>query len=514
MAAARDDILEAILKPPTILRFLFRLAASKETPRNILEETLLCLITLAEDNLELGQAVINDPETHCYDVLVKYTAGSDMIAALTCGLLHNIFTSLQWHDYSPGKDGASDARLVPVLSRILEQTTFPTGTLNGHEGSGPTETLQAALEVVATIATDFQGVLENGNRAQKQGATSEEWNGFVDEEGNAAAAADAVDGIDEMDIDSEAVGSGPDGDDNEEVDIDEDMTQVTGTGDQPEESTGLDDYPTLRELIQRTVPQLLRVCQKAFEGAGEGVMNIQTRALSALNNLAWTISCIDFSNGENPDILKSWTPAADRIWSKVITPILDTDSADLELATVVTGLAWALSRTLAGNTPAKGGEHRKFISLYRASRNPVPAKQSGGGDQQLFDPLQNVTVKCVGVLGQLARDPAPLDRNREVGIFLTTVLASDDVAPADRIEALNQFFDIYGDENAICDKEVFWREGLLKHVEEAAPKFRAMARKIDKRKEQELRMRADEALLNLGRFIKYKKKHAPKEGLV
>ena len=44
-------------------------------------------------------------------------------------------------------------------------------------------------------------------------------------------------------------------------------------------------------------------------------------------------------------------------------------------------------------------------------------------------------------------------------------------------------------------------------MEEAVPKAKAMLKTVDKRAQPELRARADEAVLNLGRFLGYKKKH-------
>jgi hypothetical protein len=120
-------------------------------------------------------------------------------------------------------------------------------------------------------------------------------------------------------------------------------------------------------------------------------------------------------------------------------------------------------------------------------------------------------VKCIGVLGQLARDPAPVELNRHVGVFLLTILSGLPASPAaDVVEALNQLFDIYGEESYACDREVFWRDNFLKHLDEIRPKVKAMTKAIDKRQSGELRDRADEALLNLDRFLRYKRKNVPK----
>ena len=126
------------------------------------------------------------------------------------------------------------------------------------------------------------------------------------------------------------------------------------------------------------------------------------------------------------------------------------------------------------------------------------------------DPFQALSVKCIGVLGQLALEPAPLGRNRDVGTFLITLLAGlPATPPADAVEALNQVFDVYADEGYSYDKDVFWKDNFVKHLEEVLPKARAMVKTIDKRAHGELRLRADEAVINLNRFLAYKRKNKP-----
>ncbi|KAL2189750.1 hypothetical protein L209DRAFT_702076 [Thermothelomyces heterothallicus CBS 203.75] len=518
LALAREEIHDAIVQNQTILRLLFRLAATDVAPQDIFEEALSCLATVSEDSLQLGQAMTNDQETQCYDVLLKLATGTGPRAVLACGVLHNVFSSLQWLDHSPGKDGACDAVLVPSLARTLEQVNPSGAQTNGS--SSHVEITQLALEILASIGTDFQDTLAKGNKAPLGAAKAdEEWNGFDDADADAMdidQGSDAGLGEDE----DEAEGSEDeeqDGDDDSiDSEMEADMNRVVG-----EEGSGagdLSDLPTLRELIQRAVPQLIRLSNITV--GSEEALAIQSRALSALNNIAWTISCLEFAEGENAHIFSAWSPTAKKIWRKTIAPILEADNADLKLATQITGLAWAVARTLNGETPADGGQHRKFISLYHASKNQAQqqqqqqqqpgARQEDAGEAQ-EDPFQGLGVKCIGVLGSLARDPAPIEVNREVGVFLMTILSSSETAPpADVVEALNQLFDLYGDEEAPCDAEVFWKDGFLKHLEEFVPKMRALAKGVDKRTQAELRTRADEALLNLGRFVQYKKKRAPK----
>ncbi|KAM7217574.1 hypothetical protein V8F06_007084 [Rhypophila decipiens] len=509
LAVAREEIVQAIVANTTILRFLFRLVSADVVPQEISEETLSCLMTLAEDNLPLGQAIIDDQETRCYEELLKLKSKSGSRSVLACGVLHNVFVSLQWLDHSPGKDGACDAILIPNLCEALEQPFSSTRNGDDHQGFSPFQTVQTAMEVLASIGADFQTALEKGNRQQpgaaKPAASAEEWNGFGD------------DG-DEMEVDGESNhGEEDQEDDGEDEDEDEDddefdeedLEKVTGLDDDHEESEDLQDVPTLRALIQLAVPQLIRLTNIAIEN--DEALAIQDHALSALNNIAWTISILEFADGENANILAAWAPVAKKIWLKAVTPIVEADNADLSLATQVTSLAWAVARTLQGTTPVTPAQHRKFIALYQATKGLGQSTPgAGNGQEEAQDPFQSVGIKCIGVLGSLARDPAPIDVNREIGVFLTTVVNAPNTPPADIIEALNQLFDIYADEDVACDKEVFWKDGFLSHLEALLPKLKTIAKGIDKRAQEELRMKADEVVLNLGRFIQYKKKHSPR----
>lgn len=508
VATARDEALEAIVANRAILRFLFVLAANDATPLDLLDELLSCLMTLSEDNLDFGQVAIDDQATRFYDLLLKFKEGSGLRAVYACGILHNIFSSLQWRDHSRGQDGACDAILIPSLTRILSQTSLSQQhSSNGNHNSRPSEVLLLALEVLASMGTDIQDAVEQPGRGGGGGRDEGEWNGFDD----TGADADAMD-EDEGDGDVED-GQSADGDEDEDEEMgleemEADMEMVTGGDHGAPDGSDLDDLPTLKGLIQEAVPLAAKWSQIPLDS--DEALAVQAHALSFLNNIAWAMSCFDFADGENPSIFGMWAPAAKKIWLSTVAPILVSDTADLNLAAQVTGLAWAIARSLSGNTPLAGDEHRKFIALYNASKGLDQANESGSSSETAEDPFQRIGVKCIGVLGQLARDPAPVSLNREIGVFLITVLTSLPETPgADAVEALHQIFDTYGDEKSLCDGEVFWKDNFIKHLEDVSPKVKAMAKSIDKRRFGELRSRADDAVLNLRRFITYKRKHAP-----
>lgn len=498
--------MDAIASNPQIIPFLCFLVTQNSTPPEVVNETLSCLMTLSEDNLKASQLILAD-SSNCFRALTKYKELGDSRAVYASGLLHNMFSALEWHDGSPGQDGLTDVSVVPSICRVLEKSKQDPKTyqLGGLEP----EVVTLALEILASIATDLQSAMAKANKAE------EEWNGFGDD-----TPIEDGDGADEDEDMKHGRDEEEAGEEDEDVEMDEDamiadIDLVAGADSDAEGDADIQDSPTLREFIQKAIPQLIRLAN--YAPASDEAIAVQSEALSAINNIAWTMSCFDYSEPGNASILRAWAPVAKRLWARVVAPVLASDTADVALASLVTSIAWAISRTLQGSTPLVGNEHQKFISLYKASRNlAAPSSEEQAKQQQQDgepeDPFQSLGVKCIGVLGQLAQDPAPTELNREVGVFLVTVLdALPDAPAADAVEALNQLMDIYGDESHPCDKAVFWKDNFLKHLEAVLPKAKTMVKSIDKRgATSELRARADEAVLNLGRFIQYKKKHPPR----
>lgn len=488
LAEAQDEILEAISRNATIIRLLFLLTsdelASNPEIVSLRSDTLACLMILCEDNGQLSDLVVNTKQHRTYGTLLSLRKTANGDGVLACGVLHNLFSSLEDQDIALGAD---NSLLIPTLSQALK--AYEPGQMSDGVGwANPFEYQQLALEILASIGTTL-------NTAEAKPQT-EEKSEAKDDEDMADADADA----DEDVSDGEEEG----GEEEEEMDDDEleaDMELVTGA-DRNEEDSNIDDLPILKTLIDNALPELIRIA--SLSPTDDTSLRMQGHALAALNNIAWSVSLIDFADAHNAPIQNAWDPVGRALWTQVIAPILATDTADIELATHITSLAWGVARSLRGrpNTPF-AAEHRRFIALYQATKGS-PAVQD------MEDPFQSLSVKCIGVLGQLAVEPAPADRNRDIGIFLITILAGlPETSTADAVEALNQIFDIYGDESYSYEKEVFWKNDFLKHLDEALPKVRAMVKAIDKRASSELRLRADEAILNLNRFLTYKRKNKP-----
>lgn len=494
LAETKEEILSTISKKKLILSFLFGLLSIESVPVDLFQNTLACLATLTEDNEETTKQIL-DHETWL-EGLMQLRESKSPKAVSACGVLHNVFSTAQWFDHNTPMEGASDAALVSTLVKYMSQAHLDKTQANGWGGTDPDYVLHLALEITAAIATSLQEALEHASRNEK------EFEGFGDdtEELDSMMIEQNESDLDEKDVaeDANITGNG----EMDQDDMDADMELVAGA-DLRDDEEPMESQPTLEALIQEAVPVILL-------SVSSGNEIVRSSALSSLNNIAWTISSIDFE-ASNSSLFGFWTSTAQKIWSEVVSPVLASNTADIELASSVTSIAWALARSLKGQINLQADEAKKFMALYQASKslNAVNGQTNGTGktsNANTVDPFQGLGVKCVGVLGRLALSPAPVTLNREIGIFLLTVLNSlPDIPAADAVEALNQIFDIYADKEYVCDI-VFWSDGFYKHLENIGPKSRKMAKLIDKRYQLELRDRADEANLNLTRFLAYKKK--------
>lgn len=501
LSEAQEEILESISKQPSITRFLFIIISYDVAPRNVQKEALSCLTSLTEDNQALDGDIVANKEW--LGKLSTIKNDEDLNAVEACGVLHNIFTSMQWYYHNTPEEGLSDSVLVPILVNIMEKAHVQSDGANGNNTIGQSvhsnadQTLQPALEIIASIATSLQDALEHATKHEKA------FEGFDNKD-------DVIDGDDDDKMDADE-GDLPEEEEEEDEEdemndeeIDADMELVLGDG-PTDEDEPIDN--TLDRLVRIAAPTILLLA-RPFQQNSAADSAVPSLALSALNNIAWTVSSIDFLTGRLNNLQRFWSKLVQGIWSDIISPVLASNTADIELASSITSLAWAVTRSVQGTIEIIPEEHRKFMALYQASRT-IPASRLNGSkvaSNDEDDAFQSLGVKSIGVLGRLSLDPASIHLNREIGLFLLSLLADIPATPAaDAVEALNQIFDIYADKSFAYDEAVFWTDGFYKHLEDTLPKTKKMAKAIDKRKHTELRARADEAVLNLGRFLKYKR---------
>ena len=129
LSEAQEEIVEAISRIPTIPNFLFGLLSFESTPNEVQNEVLSCLATLAEDNKPLVELIVENGDWFKRLMQIKDLEQPMNVSA--CGVLHNIFTTMQWSDHKTPIEGASDATLIPTLVRTLQSATPSSNGTNG-----------------------------------------------------------------------------------------------------------------------------------------------------------------------------------------------------------------------------------------------------------------------------------------------------------------------------------------------------------------------------------------------
>ncbi|RCI09462.1 hypothetical protein L249_3678 [Ophiocordyceps polyrhachis-furcata BCC 54312] len=444
---AMNAIVAAIAENDSIAKLL-GLAVRHPSPiANLRADALAGLMMLSEDNQQFSKEFARCPH---FRSVIALKDKEDAEGVLACALLHNIFVALDASTTGVRVMGVGDANLVPTLAKAISPPTSP-DTVTGGGWSDPVKSQRLAIQVLASIGTAI--------------------NNSPVEEPNPRYIGWLPRRAEDDDFDKPVS-------DADEVDMMNDLDRVTDS----ESNNGEDIVSVFKALVKTALPQLVRLSR--LEPSGDNDADVRSLALSALSNIAWSASVIDLADRRNAAIRRVWVPGARFLWQQLISPLLATDMADLAFAAQVTGLAWALARVLSGKTPLKAGEHAKFMALYRASKDE-PSPDS--------DPFQSLGTKCIGVLGHLARDPAPLEVNREIGLFLMSIISAAPKTPvtsAHLVEAFDQLFGIYANEQHACDRAVFWEENFFFQNPELGDRI------------------AKTASSSI-RFAAHKKKHAP-----
>lgn len=92
-----------------------------------------------------------------------------------------------------------------------------------------------------------------------------------------------------------------------------------------------------------------------------------------------------------------------------------------------------------------------------------------------------------------------------IGEFLINLLKNKPSTDA-CVEALNAIYDIYADAEFDYDLPVYVQGNFNQELKGLVKMVKFMVRNIDRRKDRDLRNRADEASMNLVEFVKYKEK--------
>ncbi|KAK6333488.1 hypothetical protein TWF718_011296 [Orbilia javanica] len=491
-------------------------------PENVQIAAVTLLDRVTDKNPPAYELLAQNPE-FIGNLMRLYTAkvdGAPLKTAAACSALHNVISeSIGLADDFAEENKIADARLIAPLTAII-QAVLSKQTPSQEDQHA----LFLSLETLAVVADHT--VETFGHNAPGVKRKTREGNSPVSEldkddlmEQDEEDDDDMDEQWDEDDGDDDEE-DGDDGDDNnknsnggedddgeasdEELpdDLGADMAMVTG-----EEGTTARaskkksfDSPELEFLLIATIPAVLPIATSA--PSSEPERNIKLTSITLLSSIARAFSLLSSKTHKckftlPQSLQESYLPATHSIWNTLITPVLCSNSADIKLAEKITELASHIT-SFTPSVPVSNSQHKSFLALYNAT-NSVPLK-----------------VLCVKVLSNLARCQGAqrVELNKELGTFFMSTVNKlpfyGDAEPADLpapeviIECLNAVYDVYDDMDYDYDEEVFVKLGFLKYLKSFVGRLRAMAKKVDRRKQFELRESADEALINLNEFIKYK----------
>lgn len=126
-------------------------------------------------------------------------------------------------------------------------------------------------------------------------------------------------------------------------------------------------------------------------------------------------------------------------------------------------------------------------------------------DNEIFKARALSILVCFG-----SRPSVSVEENALIGeIFMETISSAtkpnSDVPKSLLIGALDGVFDLYADETRLYDQPVFQQRKFLETLLAVVPNFQTIVKKIDKRKDPNLRQQAEEVHSNLLAFIEYRK---------
>lgn len=237
-----------------------------------------------------------------------------------------------------------------------------------------------------------------------------------------------------------------------------------------------------------------------FDRENEHILKLTLKLLVAFNNMSWLfLSC--------STIPVEWFNKIPDLWLEIE---LSSQSDDLEIQKTTLSIMWAITKVV-------GPEIREKISLENVkalllkSTNIISASTSEEDDQHVtFEFL----LSAVGFLGSIAQVLANVDITGEVAEFLFSLILhfieeknnfKNTKAMEIPVECLNLLYDIFGDAEYSYDEPIFVGRNYIERLEQLEPEIKSFYKKIDKKRSTELKLRAEEAWMNLPRFIEYKK---------
>ncbi|GJJ76330.1 hypothetical protein EMPS_08689 [Entomortierella parvispora] len=492
-------------------------------PPRVVVAAAQCLYTLTDDNPDCRVVFVKNPDyVKPFMAILNTNVEAEeelLIKTLACGIvinlrsiispkaadsdfsdIHNavlpvLSSALNFDLQKASTDAAAAAQVANSqkqeidLSKPNQPATTEEQTLALIETR--LQTLQLALELIANVCTEsVEGVDHEDNEEQDWG------------EDNADDDMEADDDEDEMEDDAK-----------KDDDLDEntlrEMEQLAAAS--AEVPMDLSSHPIINILINTVFPALIHLGTPTPLSFPEQevptpatvaplitaqLATTHLRAIEALNNFLLTMA--DAVPGRwwykqrKADAEQCWSwlfQQAGVIAGKGVQVGAEEKGQELRGAILdaTVGCLWTLARGLEGDVPLSDFHIPALIGAYASTTS------------------DSMRVKAIGCLGVVARRQGAIENNKVIGEFLINLLKNKPSTEA-CVEALNAIYDVYADAEFDYDLPVYVQGNFNQELKGLVKMIKFMVRNIDRRKDKDLRNRADEAAMNLIEFIKYKEK--------
>lgn len=265
----------------------------------------------------------------------------------------------------------------------------------------------------------------------------------------------------------------------------------------PSEPVTLDDNIT-SVLLNTAYTSYLHLLK--FDRENEQILQLTAKLLIAFNNMSWLFL-------SSTSIPVEWYARIPELWLEVE---LSSNTESLELQKTSLSIFWAMTKAVGPEVKSKISLDNVNSLLKRCS-DITTNSQSNEEDQHLaFEFL----LSAIGFMGSIAQVIDNVQITAQVSEFLFSLIAhfvddknnkKDAKGLEIPVECLNLIYDIFGDAEYPYDEPIFVGKNYLQRLEELEPVMKTFYKKIDKKLSTELKLRAEEAWMNLGRFIDYKR---------
>lgn len=223
---------------------------------------------------------------------------------------------------------------------------------------------------------------------------------------------------------------------------------------------------------------------------------LHLRALEALNNLLLTTAA---ALSSSPDASIAALIPGPGVW-EVMFGIISSAGSDaaalsargqemrLEVIEAALGCLWGLSKAVPATLSPSATQVDMLMQV-------LPALSS--------DAARARTVDTLASLG--SRPGVSVEENAKIGNWAISALSNPATSTEMAVALINAVIDMYADEGREYDRPVYVAGNFTQQLAGIVSRVRSEVRKVDRRKNFELRVRADEAYENLVAFIKYRR---------